>query len=167
MADESEKTFNPEAEWDSDGLSSVIGEGAGQLMEDMQKGEGQVGQDVALDSSFSPGVQSTPKNRRNRGRRERRDDSRSEKEEDESNEEVDSVNKKLELGNITNDVQMGEDEEDKGKGNSENFILFEEGENHEDVELVTDEGGPLDGVTSVGADQVALGEGDIDKSKCA
>ena len=69
--DESKQTSNWEVEWASDGLSRVFGEGAGQLIEVMHKGEGQVGQDVALDSSFSPGVQSTPKNRRNRGRRER------------------------------------------------------------------------------------------------
>ena len=69
-------------------------------MADMQKGEGQVGQDVALDSSFSPGVQSTPKNRRTRGRRERRvrDDLCSENEEDEFNEEVDIVKKKIKTG---------------------------------------------------------------------
>ena len=134
-------------------------------MADMQKGKGQVGQDVALDSSFSPGVQSTPKNRRTRGRRERRvrDDLCSENEEDEFNEEVDIVKKKLKLGNITKEVQMEDDEEDNDKVNYEKFICCEEGENHEDAELVTDEGGPLDGGPSGGADVVTLGEVDMDK----
>ena len=58
----------------------------------MQNGDGPVGQVVALDSSFSPGEQSTPKKRRNRGRGRRgRVPSGSKHEEYESNEDVDIV----------------------------------------------------------------------------